>query len=152
MHPNQAQTPRPTLPPHYFQYWGSRPKRSLFCWTAHTRRCGQVAGVGLHGCRSPNKTWFCRKRTRPEPRKKLYTCTSHDRKKKLVQNEKKHSKGEKKLLGRKRTPHFDLIKLHIISQTTRPVKKCTKSRQSILPFLFCRDFNMPVLFGRYPVL
>ena len=29
--------------------WGSHPKRSLFCLTAHAKRCGQVASVGLHG-------------------------------------------------------------------------------------------------------
>ena len=152
MHPNQSQTPQPTRPLHYLQHWGSHPKRSSFCWTAHARRCGQEAGVGLHGCRPPNKKTFCRKGSRPE-QKKINKWASQHRKKKLLKNEEKTVGTKKqKLFGRKRIPHLDLIELHIISQTTRPVKKCTESRRSILPVLSCQDFNMPVLFGRHPVL
>ena len=89
----------------------------------------------------------------PAPsRKKKKKGTSQHRKKNFCRKKNKHSKEKENLFGRKRTPHLDLIELHIISQTTRPVKKCTKSRQSIIPVLFCRDFNMPVRFGRYPVL
>ena len=129
------------------------PIRSALCWAAHARRCGQVAGVGLHGCRPPNKNGSAEEEPAPNQKISETNGPHSTEKKKVLQNEKKTLERRKKnLFGRKRTPHLDLIELHIISQTTRPVKKCTKSRQSIIPVLFCRDFNMPVLFGRYPVL
>ena len=98
------------------------------------------------------KNGSAEKEPAPNQKKNKTNGPHSTEKKKLLQNEKKTPERTKNLFGRKRTPHLDLIELHIISQTTRPVKKCTKPRQSIIPVLFCRDFNMPVLFGRYPVL
>ena len=108
MHPNQAQTPRPTRPLHYFQHWGSHPKRSLFCWTAHARRCGQVAGVGLHGCRPPNKKWFCRKGTRPKqkniPDMKQMDLTAPKKKNFCRMKEKTLEKKKKKTVWKETNP------------------------------------------------
>ena len=93
-----------------------------------------VCAAAVH----PIKIGSVEKEPAPNQKKKKQMDLTAPEKKKLLQNEgKTPERKNKTCFGRKRTPHLDLIELHIISQTTRLVTKCTKSRQSVIPVLFC---------------
>ena len=64
----------------------------------------------------PIKNGSVEKESAPNQKKISKWTSQHRKKKKICRMKKKHSKEKKNLFGRKRTPHLDLIELHIISQ------------------------------------
>ena len=71
---------------------------------------------GLHGCRPPNKKWFCRKGTRPEPKNKIKQMDlTAPKKKTFYRMKKKHSKENKKNCLEGNEPRTYILQSYISS-------------------------------------